>query len=80
MELFKLGIKSAKEGLERGDFSSEELVKAVIDRVHAKDGEIGAYLTFDEEGALAAETALANAPARVGDEFLLPKIVEGAES
>jgi aspartyl-tRNA(Asn)/glutamyl-tRNA(Gln) amidotransferase subunit C len=24
--------------------------------------------------------ALANAPARVGDEFLLPKIVEGAES
>ena len=30
--------------------------------------------------SLAAETALANAPARVGDEFLLPKIVEGAES
>ena len=26
------------------------------------------------------EAALANAPARVGDEFLLPKIVEGAES
>ncbi|MBR4939205.1 MAG: Asp-tRNA(Asn)/Glu-tRNA(Gln) amidotransferase subunit GatC [Kiritimatiellae bacterium] len=28
----------------------------------------------------ATETALANAPKRVGDEFLLPKIVEGAES
>ena len=26
------------------------------------------------------EEALANAPKRVGDEFLLPKIVEGAES
>ena len=26
------------------------------------------------------EEALANAPARTGDEFLLPKIVEGAES
>lgn len=26
------------------------------------------------------EEALSNAPARVGDEFLLPKIVEGAES
>ena len=26
------------------------------------------------------EKALANAPARVGEEFLLPKIVEGAES
>lgn len=26
------------------------------------------------------EAALGNAPSRVGDEFLLPKIVEGAES
>lgn len=30
--------------------------------------------------SLATETALANAPRRVGNEFLLPKIVEGAES
>lgn len=30
--------------------------------------------------SLPVETALANAPKRVGDEFLLPKIVEGAES
>ena len=30
--------------------------------------------------SLSAETALAIAPARTGDEFLLPKIVEGAES
>ena len=30
--------------------------------------------------SLPVETALANAPQRVGDEFLLPKIVEGAES
>lgn len=30
--------------------------------------------------SLPAEVALANAPKRVGDEFLLPKIVEGAES
>lgn len=29
---------------------------------------------------LETEQALANAPKRVGDEFLLPKIVEGAES
>ncbi|MBR2983156.1 MAG: Asp-tRNA(Asn)/Glu-tRNA(Gln) amidotransferase subunit GatC [Kiritimatiellae bacterium] len=29
---------------------------------------------------MSTETALANAPKRVGDEFLLPKIVEGAES
>ena len=30
--------------------------------------------------SLETEVALANAPKRVGDEFLLPKIVEGAES
>ena len=30
--------------------------------------------------SLPAETALGNAPQRVGDEFLRPKIVEGAES
>lgn len=30
--------------------------------------------------SLDKELALANAPKRVGDEFLLPKIVEGAES
>ena len=30
--------------------------------------------------SLLAETALANAPARTGDEFLLPKIVDKTES
>ena len=30
--------------------------------------------------SLPREAALANAPARTGDEFMLPKIVEGAES
>jgi aspartyl-tRNA(Asn)/glutamyl-tRNA(Gln) amidotransferase subunit A len=54
MELYELGIAEAKEGLAKGDFSSVELTQAIIDRVHAKDGEIGAYLTFDEEGARAA--------------------------
>ena len=38
---------------------------------------------FREDGvreSLPVETALANAPKRVGDEFYLPQIVEGAES
>ena len=30
--------------------------------------------------SMPCEDALANAPARTGDEFMLPKIVEGAES
>ena len=57
MELFELGVKEAQEGLARGDFSSVELTQAIIDRYRAKNAEIGAYLSFDEEGALAAAKA-----------------------
>ena len=53
MELYELGIRQAQDGLAKGDFSSVELVQSVIDRYHAKNDEIGAYLSFDEEGALA---------------------------
>ena len=56
-ELFKLGIKEAREGLAKGDFTSVELTQAIIDRSHAENPKIGAYLTFDEEGALAAARA-----------------------
>ena len=53
MELYELGIRQAQDGLAKGEFSSEDLVKSVIARYHERNGEIGAYLTFDEEGALA---------------------------
>ena len=56
-ELHKLGVKAAAQGLAAKEFSSAELTQAVIDRVRERDGEIGAYLTFDEEGALAAARA-----------------------
>ena len=52
MNLCELGIKAAREGLAKGDFTSEELVRSVIDCCHARNAEVGAYLTFDEEGAL----------------------------
>ena len=57
MKLYELGIKAAQEGLAKGEFTSEDLVRSVIDRVHAADGGVGAYLTFDEEGALALAKA-----------------------
>ena len=57
MSLHELGVCQAAEGLVAKRFSSVELTQAVIDRVREKDGEIGAYLTFDEEGALAAAKA-----------------------
>lgn len=53
MELYELGIKEAREGLDAGRFTSVELTQAIIDRYHAKNDAVGAYLTFDEEQALA---------------------------
>jgi aspartyl-tRNA(Asn)/glutamyl-tRNA(Gln) amidotransferase subunit A len=52
MELYELGVKEAQQGLAKGDFTAEDLVNAIIARKNAADGEIGAYLTFDEEHAL----------------------------
>lgn len=57
MELWKLGIKAAREGLEKGDFTSRDLVEAIIARRNEADAKIGAYLTFDEEQALALADA-----------------------
>lgn len=54
MELYELGIKEAFEGIDKGEFTSVDLVEAVIARVDAENPRIGAYLTFDREGALAA--------------------------
>ena len=52
-ELYELGVAEAGELLAKKEISSVELTQAIIDRYHAKNPEIGAYLTFDEEGALA---------------------------
>ena len=70
MNLYELGVRQAAEGLAAKEFSSVELTQAVIDRVREKDPEVGAYLTFDEEGALAAAKAADEARA-AGDGSLL---------
>ena len=57
MELYELGIKAAQEGLAKGDFTSTDIVEALIRRYREKNSEIGAYLTFDEEQALALARA-----------------------
>ena len=57
MELYELGIRAAQEGLAKGEFTASDLVKSVIARYHEKNAEVGAYLTFDEEGALALAAA-----------------------
>jgi aspartyl-tRNA(Asn)/glutamyl-tRNA(Gln) amidotransferase subunit A len=57
MELYELGIKQAQEGLAKGEFTCEDITKSVIARYHERNAEIGAYLTFDEEQALALARA-----------------------
>jgi len=41
---------------------------------------VNAFWEDEVKPSMDFEDAIANAPARTGDEFLLPKIVEGAES
>ncbi|MGC1207615.1 MAG: Asp-tRNA(Asn)/Glu-tRNA(Gln) amidotransferase subunit GatA [Ornithinimicrobium sp.] len=53
-----------------GDFTSEELTQAHLDRIEALDGTIHAYLHVDAEGALA--TAREVDEARAADEALPP--------
>ncbi|MBF0234132.1 MAG: Asp-tRNA(Asn)/Glu-tRNA(Gln) amidotransferase subunit GatA [Desulfamplus sp.] len=51
MNLHKLTIQQARAGLEQRDFSSVELVNSLLERIEKLDGEIGAYITVDSEGA-----------------------------
>ena len=57
MELYKLGIRETQAGLAAGEFTATDLVEAIIRRHHERNAELGAYLTFDEEGALAMAKA-----------------------
>lgn len=68
MELYELGIKGAREGLNRGDFTSKELVEALYRRYQAENPTVGAYLTFDVEHALKlAEAAPKAVPVAIKD-------------
>lgn len=56
-ELCELTVSETLEALDRKEISSVDIVKSVIDVYHLKNGDVGAYLTFDEEGALEAAKA-----------------------
>ncbi len=57
MKLHRLTLHEAQRGLKNKEFSSRELTMDVLARIGALDGEIGAFITVDEEGALAAADA-----------------------
>lgn len=53
MNLYELTAHEAHEKLVKKEFSSVELTKAVFDRIGAVEKDVHAYVTLDEEGALA---------------------------
>lgn len=78
MKITDLTITAAAEGLATKAFSSVELTRAVLDAIAAKDGDLGAYLTVDAEGALAqaAEADAARAAGRDGPLLGVPVAIK----
>ena len=78
MDISTLTVASASAALSKGEISSVELTQSVIDAVDAKDGAIGAYLTFDREGALrqAAEADAARAVGKSGSLLGIPVAIK----
>ena len=72
-ELMYLPGWKQREMVVNKEISSVELTQAALRRIHALDSQLNAFITVDEEGALAAATAADEALAK-GDE---PGILHG---
>ena len=53
-DLYRLTLTELKLGLERGDYSSVEVTRALLDRIDAHDPGLNAFITVTAEQALAA--------------------------
>ena len=62
--LHQLSLSEARDALARGDCSSVELVDALLARIGALDGKVGAYLSVNADEARAAAAAADDARAR----------------
>ena len=60
MKLHELTIEQASDLLKNKEIASVELTRAVLDRIEAVDGKVGAYLTVDADGAMAQAEAADN--------------------
>ena len=60
-------IAELAAGLKAGEFTSEELTRAFIERIKAHDGQLNSYITVTEEQALAAERQRASELAQKAD-------------
>ena len=74
-ELFRLTIHEAAALLRRREISSVELTQAVLDRIHAVDNAVKAYLAVLPEAALADAAAADKALAEAGDGAELPALL-----
>ena len=64
-DLHTLGLTQLAKGLDSGEFTSVELVQALLDRIEAHDTELNAFVTVTADAALeAAERADAATPQR----------------
>lgn len=58
MTLFDLGLREIQSRLQAGELSVTELVKDSLEKVGERDEKVKAFLTVDEEGALASAAKL----------------------
>ena len=57
MKLHELTIEQASDLLKNKEIASVELTRAILDRIEAVDGTVGAFLTVDADGAMAQAEA-----------------------
>ena len=53
MELYELTVHELVDKLEKGEVTSEEIVRSYFDRIKEKDGQVKAYVSTLEEEAIA---------------------------
>ena len=61
MKLYELTIQEAHRLLRKKEISSQDLTRAVLDRINAVDEAVGAYITVDGEMAMAQAKIADNA-------------------
>ena len=70
MDISRVTLCEAAEGLRKKTFSSVELTQAVLEVIAKKDGDINAYLSVDADGAL-CQAAAADAARAAGQDGVL---------
>ena len=64
MKLYELTIQEAHRLLRKKEISSQDLTRAILDRINAVDEAVGAYITVESEMAMAqakiADKAISN--------------------